>query len=117
VEKWITGHRNSRIYVSTELITFTSEKHTASLFQWDFMLLNFGKAWTVQHETSGKSFKKCGISNALGTEGDALFEGGESSELTTEMMLEMRISGNGMTSMNFILHHHFAKCFEFEFYI
>lgn len=80
------------------------------------MLLIFGKAWTVQHETSGKSFKKCGISNALGTEGDVLFEGSESSELTTEMMIVV-ISGDGMTSMNFILHHYFAKCFEFELYM
>jgi len=103
--------------VSTELITFTSEKHTASQFHWDFMLLIFGKARTVQHETGGMSFKKCGISNALVvTEGDVLFEGGESSEITTEMMIVM-ISGDGMTSMNFILHHHFAKCFEFELYM
>ena len=103
--------------MSAQLRTLTSEKHTASLFHWDFILLSFGKAWTVQHETGGKSFKKCGISNALvGTEGDVLFEGSESSELTTEMMIVM-ISGDGMTSMNFILHHHFAECFEFELYM
>jgi hypothetical protein len=35
-KKWITDPRNSRICVSTELITFASEKHTASLFHWDF---------------------------------------------------------------------------------
>lgn len=33
VKKWITDPRNSRICVSTELITFASEKHTASLFR------------------------------------------------------------------------------------
>lgn len=33
----------------------------------------------MQRETSGKSFKKCGISNDLvGTEGDVLIEGSES---------------------------------------
>jgi hypothetical protein len=62
-----------------------------------------------------KSFKKCGISNALvATEGAVLSEGSESSELTTVMMIVMKTSSGGMTSMKFILHHHFAKCVEFE---
>ena len=71
----------------------------------------------MQHKTSVKSFKKCGISIALvGTEGDVLFEGSEISESVT-VMIVMKTSGDGMTSMNFILHHHFANCFEFQLYI
>lgn len=61
VKKWISDCRNNGICVSTELITFTSEMQTASLFCWGLMLHIYGKAWTVQHETS----VKCGISNAL----------------------------------------------------
>lgn len=117
VEKWISDCTNSRIYVSTELITFTSEMQIASLFCWDLMLHIYEKAWTVQQETSVKSLKKCGIINALvGTEGDVLFEGSESSELTTVIIVR-KSSGDGMTSMNFTLHYHFAKCFEFELYM
>jgi hypothetical protein len=72
----------------------------------------------VKHETSVKSFKKCGISNALvATEGAVLSEGSESSELTTVMMIVMKTSRGGMTSMKFILHHYFAKCLEFQLYV
>jgi hypothetical protein len=55
-----------------------------------------------------KSWKKCGISNALnGTEVDVLFEERESSDITILIMsviLVKNILGDSVTSRNFILH-------------